>query len=284
MNGLADTERPHTNGTALSAHLVPGTNGESANGHVNGYANGHTNGHTNGDGLNGTNNTNGPHIVPADHLDGTSERSGSVPAPSQDGVPVAICGMAMRLPGGIRDDEALFDFLVNKGDARSVTPADRYNVKAYYDKHGKPGTVITEHGYFLNDVDLGNFDHSMFTLAGAEAELMDPNQRISLEVVREALENSGEEWRGKPIGTYVGLFTEDWSELHHKDSDFYHPYLMMGTLDFALANRISYEYDLKGVSPPVRSHCVSNWRLTNESLASCTRPRVHQQGWDCTRL
>jgi Beta-ketoacyl synthase, N-terminal domain len=171
-----------------------------------------------------------------------SHSNDSVPEP----MPVAICGMAMRLPGGIRDDEALYEFLVNKGDARSVTPPDRYNAEAYYNPNGKPGTVITKHGYFLSDVDFSQFDHSMFTVAAAEAELMDPNQRLILEVVREALERAGESWRGKPIGTYVGMFTEDWQELHHKDSNFFHPYLMMGTLDFALANRISYEYDLRG--------------------------------------
>lgn len=180
----------------------------------------------------------------ADHINGYTQIHSNGPAPEP--VPVAICGMAMRLPGGIRDDEALYEFLVNKRDARSVTPPDRYNVDAYYNPDGKPGTVITKHGYFLNDVDFSQFDHSMFTVAAAEAELMDPNQRLILEVVREALERAGENWRGKPIGTYVGMFTEDWQELHHKDSNFFHPYLMMGTLDFALANRISYEYDLRG--------------------------------------
>lgn len=176
------------------------------------------------------------------HLNG--DRTGI--EPDRASVPVAICGMAMRLPGGIRDDEALYDFLINKKDARSVTPGDRYNAEAYYSPHGKQGTVITKHGYFLSDIDLAHYDHSMFTVAAAEAELMDPNQRLTLEVVREAMERAGENWRGKPIGTYVGMFTEDWQDLHHKESDFFHPSLMMGTLDFALANRISYEYDLRG--------------------------------------
>ncbi|KAL4901000.1 hypothetical protein BDW74DRAFT_182333 [Aspergillus multicolor] len=187
-------------------------------------------------------------------------------SPGTDAVPVAICSMAMRLPGGIRDDEALYQFLVNKGDARSVTPADRYNVDAYYNPNGKPGTVITKHGYFLEDVDFAQFDHSMFTAAAAEAELMDPNQRLVLEVVREALERAGENWRGKPIGTYVGMFTEDWQEIHHKDSNFFHPYLMMGTLDFALANRISYEYDLRGPSVMYKTACSSAGIGLHEAL------------------
>ncbi|KAH8659903.1 hypothetical protein BX600DRAFT_399805 [Xylariales sp. PMI_506] len=174
--------------------------------------------------------------------------------------------MAMRLPGGIRDGETLYEFLVNKGDARCKTPADRYNVEAYYNPHGKHGTMITEHGYFLSDVDYSQFDHSMFTLAAAEIELMDPAQRLVLEVVREALEGAGEDWRGKPIGTYVGMFTEDWQELHRKDSHFNHPYLMMGTLDFALANRISYEYDLRGPSQMYKTACSSAGIGLHEAL------------------
>ena len=229
MNGFGDgishddmTGNKHETGT------------ERTNEHTQSHSNApkHTNGCTKSD-------SNGPEST---HECTNSHGNG----PVSESVPVAICGMAMRLPGGIRDDKALYEFLVNKGDARSVTPPDRYNVDAYYSPHGKKGTLITKHGYFLSDVDFSLFDSSMFNVAAAEAELMDPNQRLVLEVVREALEQAGEKWRGKPIGTYVGMFTEDWQDLHHKDSNFFHPNLVMSSLDFALANRISYEYDLRG--------------------------------------
>ncbi|KAL4970621.1 type I polyketide synthase [Aspergillus stella-maris] len=225
---------------------------------MNGHSNGHANGYPNG-----AVNTNG-------HTDTNGYSSSS----EHESVPVAICSMAMRLPAGIRDDEALYQFLLNKGDARSVTPASRYNIDGYYDPNGKHGTVITKHGYFLDDVDFAQFDHSMFTAAAAEAELMDPNQRLILEVVREALERAGENWRGKPIGTYVGMFTEDWQEMHHKDSNFFHPYLMMGTLDFALANRISYEYDLRGPSVMYKTACSSAGVGLHEALEAIRRGHI----------
>lgn len=213
----------------LSQETPSQTNGQSsAHAHSNGYAK--VNGHSNGNG----------------YVTGNGYANGKGKTDAET-VPVAICGMAMRLPGGIRDDAALYDFLVNKGDARSPTPKDRYNAEAYYNPHGKHGTIITKHGYFLQDIDLSRFDPSMFSFGEAEIGHLDPNQRLILEVVREAFERAGEkEWRGKPIGTYVGLFTEDWQEISHKDSNFYHPYRLMGSLDFSLANRISYEYDLKG--------------------------------------
>lgn len=209
MNGFSAHRDTHVNGAA-SSH-------EQANVYVNGW-------------------TNGVSPKPAQHASRESRH-----------IPVAICGMAMRLPGGIHDERALYDFLINKGDARSVIGEDRYNVDAYYNAYGKHGTISTKHGYFMNDVDFTKFDTSMFTLTAAEAEQVDPNHRLALEVVREAFENAGESnWRGKNIGAYVGMFSEDWQELQHKDTQEYNPYRVLGGLDFALPNRISYEYDLRG--------------------------------------
>ena len=166
---------------------------------------------------------------------------------SQGQVPIAVCGMGMRLPGGIHNDHGLYDFLINKGDARSIVGKDRFNVDAYYSPHGKQGTICTKHGYYVNDVDLSKFDLSMFTLTSAEAEQIDPNQRLVLEVVREAFESAGEtEWSGKNIGVYVGMFSEDWQDLGHKDIQQYNHYRVLGSHDFALPNRVSYEYNLKG--------------------------------------
>src|SRR5215469_15344200 len=53
--------------------------------------------------------------------------------------PVAICGMAMRLPGGIRNSEAFWDVLVNGKDTRGPIPADRYNAQGFTDRIGKKG-------------------------------------------------------------------------------------------------------------------------------------------------
>lgn len=195
-----------------------------SNGNTNGV-NGHTNGHVNGQ-------TNGQTHSTFDTVSGT---------------PVAICGMAMRLPGGIRNDRDLYDFLYHKGDARSVVPEDRYNTEGYYSPDGRHGTINTKKGYFLRDLDYSNLDLSMFTFSAAEAEQLDPNHRLVLEVVREAFENAGEtEWRSKNIGTYSGLFTEDWQEMAHRDNQDYNAHRVLGGTDFALPNRVAYEYDLKG--------------------------------------
>lgn len=161
-------------------------------------------------------------------------------------MPIAICGMGLRLPGGIRSDADLYKFLINKGDARTETPRDRFNIDAYYDPQGRPGSIITKYGYFI-DADMKQFDVSMFGITPAEASQLDFAQRLLLEVVREAFESAGEgDFRGKDIGTFVGGFTEDWGDMRKKDTLDYAPYRLFGRSDFVMANRLAYEYDLKG--------------------------------------
>lgn len=213
------------------------------------FSNCNGNGHKNGLKNNYKGDENGFKSDNNVHLYGHTNGTGIAPdeSPGDKHVPIAICGMGMRLPGGIRNDTALYDFLINKQDARAPTGTTRYNIDAYYSPHSKPGTINTKHGYFLNDIDFSKFDLSMFNMTPAEVERLDPNQRLLLEVVWEAFESSGEiNWRGKNIGSYVGVFAEDWHDLHAKDSNDFAPYQLMGSMDFVLGNRISYEYDLKG--------------------------------------
>ncbi len=160
--------------------------------------------------------------------------------------PIAIIGMAMRLPGGVHDAESFWDLLINKRHGRCRVPADRYNIDAWYGA-GKPGYVGTEYGYFLEDLNLANMDATFWSMTKHEAELMDPQQRLLLEVVYECLENAGaKNWRGQNIGCYVGTFGEDWLDMDGKDSQNTHMYRLTGYADFITANRVSYEFDFKG--------------------------------------
>ncbi|KAF4244021.1 hypothetical protein CNMCM8980_010357 [Aspergillus fumigatiaffinis] len=171
-------------------------------------------------------------------------------------IPIAICGMGMRLPGGIRDSNALYDFLLNKRDARAPVPPDRFNVDGFYNSHGKPGSLCIQQGYWLDDIDLSHFDPSLFSMNRAEIENLDPQQRLLLEVVRETFENAAEtDWRGKKIGCYTASFGEEWSNLHAKDVQNRGFNVATGYMDLFQANRISYEYDLRGPSMTLRVGC-----------------------------
>ncbi|KAF5023550.1 hypothetical protein F66182_4417 [Fusarium sp. NRRL 66182] len=186
---------------------------------------------------------------------------------------MAICGMACRLPGGLASADELWEFLVAKKDARSRVPSSRYNVSAYYSPNPKPGTVATEYGNFLDDsVELGALDTSVFPLKRTELERADPQQRLMMEVAREAFEDAGiVNWKGKPIGCYIGNYGEDWSEMFSKEPQEYGLHRITGTGDFALSNRLSYEFDITGPSVTIRTACSSSLVCLNEACAAISR-------------
>ena len=100
--------------------------------------------------------------------------------------PIAVIGMACRMPGGVYDEASLWHVLNEGIDTIREVPADRWNAREYYDADpDRPGTMSTCAGEFLDDV--AQFDAALFGIAPREAISMDPQQRLMLEVVREHL-------------------------------------------------------------------------------------------------
>ncbi|KAF2113891.1 polyketide synthase 1 [Lophiotrema nucula] len=174
--------------------------------------------------------------------------------------PVAICGMAMRLPGGVRNAEDFWDMLYNKRSGRCLVPKNRYNADAWYGP-GKIGHVASKYGYFLDDVELHHTDASFWTMSKQEIEAMDPQQRLTLEMVYECLQNAGQKpsaLRGARVGVYLGTFEGDWLELDGRDPQHYHMYRLTGYGDYMSANRIHYEFGFTGPSVTIRTACSSS--------------------------
>ncbi|KAF2968204.1 hypothetical protein GQX73_g5355 [Xylaria multiplex] len=228
-------------------------------------ANSTVNGHTNdgiGVTINGTerNNLNG------------AETNGDSQEWLNDG-PIAICGLGLRLPGGIHSGEAFWDVIYHGKDLRSPIPEDRFNVEGFGNSLGNKAAIQTRHGYFL-DEDLGVFDPSFTNMSREELEKTDPQQRKVLEVARECLENAGEtNWRSQPIGVYVGTFGDDWLQSVTRESQFTGGYNLGG--DLMIANRISYEFDLQGPSLVVKTGCSASLIALHEAC------RALQKG-DCS--
>ncbi|KAJ6442338.1 LOW QUALITY PROTEIN: polyketide synthase [Purpureocillium lavendulum] len=256
-------------GTPLNTN---GHSGNEANNNMNGQANGHANRSVNG-------NTNG---YTNGHANGTTHQStwsgqatGAADDPQRPATPepIAICGMSVRLPGGLNTPQQLRDFLLSKKDARGPVPESRYNVSSYHSESRKPGTVGTEYGYFLDEsIDIATVDTSFFTMRRAEVERTDPQQRQMLEVARECIEDAGEKsWKGRPIGCFMGSFGEDWTELFAKEDQQYGLYRITGYGDFMLPNRVSYEMDLMGPSLVVRTACSSALVALHEACLAVSR-------------
>lgn len=169
--------------------------------------------------------------------------------PSGSHTQIAICGIGLRLPGGIRHTDDFWDLLVSGKDARAPIPLSRFNAAGFDNSLGakdKP-TIPQKFGYFLED-DLTNFDSSSFSMGKEELSQCDPQQRLLLEVVHECFEDAGEtSFRGSDTGCYVGTFGDEWAQLQTMESQ--HPgaiYAVTGSTDIFLANRVSYEFGLRG--------------------------------------
>ncbi|KJF61407.1 polyketide synthase [Coccidioides immitis RS] len=256
---IDETHGMNGHGVAIGSDI----NGPITNGHARRTNGLRTNGiSTNTAHMNGNSNTmNGANGVSASNIHSNGQ------------IPIAICGMACRLPGGFATLDELWDFLLAKQDGRCRVPESRYNIETYYSDMKKPGTVSTQYGYFLDEsVDVGALDMSLFTMARSEVERADPQQQLMLEVAHEAFEDAGvTDWRGKTIGTYIGNFGEDWLEMLGRETQPWGIHRISGSGDFVVANRLSYEFDLRGPSMTIRTACSSALVALNEACAAISR-------------
>ena len=129
--------------------------------------------------------------------------------------PIAVIGMACRLPGGIDTPELLWDALLAGADLVTEIPADRWDADELYDpERGVPGKTISRWGAFLDDI--AGFDAPFFRLPDNKAIAMDPQHRLLLETSWEAIERAGiapDSLGGTSTGIFFGLSHDDQTPL-----------------------------------------------------------------------
>ncbi|KAF4992227.1 hypothetical protein FDECE_13779 [Fusarium decemcellulare] len=191
-------------------------------------------------------------------------------APStQPPEPIAVVGSAGRFPGGCNTPSKLWDLLRSPRDLLREVPKERFNIDAFY--HPDPlhhGTTNTRHSYFL-DEDPAKFDAQFFSIPPAEAEAIDPQQRLLMETVYESLCAAGlpmERLRGSNTGVYIGLMCDDWSSMIQKDIDALPTYTGTGTARSILSNRVSYFFDWHGPSMTIDTACSSSLVAVHEAV------------------
>src|SRR5208282_5332696 len=174
--------------------------------------------------------------------------------------PIAIIGMACRLPGGADTTDRFWRLMLDGVCAVGDIPPDRWNGEAWYDPDlSSAGKTATKSGAFLERIDT--FDADYFGIPAREAARMDPQQRLFLEVAIEALDDAGLSERtlaGSRTGVFVASYHNDYAQLQYNDPDAIDLRTLTGTLHSVLANRLSYFLDLRGPSISIDTACSAS--------------------------
>ncbi|PWY72888.1 ketoacyl-synt-domain-containing protein [Aspergillus heteromorphus CBS 117.55] len=186
---------------------------------------------------------------------------------------IAITGMGLRFPGQATSPERFWEMLVRGENAWSPPslPSPREEVHASMSMSmSRENVTQMKGGHFLAQ-DLAAFDAGAFRITKDEAEAMDPQQRILLEVTYEALENAGiplKSIAGSNTAVFVGKFTQDYEALLAKHGTQKGRYSATGTSHAILANRLSYFFDLKGPSVTIDTACSASLVALNQACQS----------------
>ena len=168
---------------------------------------------------------------------------------------VAIVGMAGRYPKA-KNVRELWENLVQGRDCIEDIPADRYERRLQH------GSTSKYRGGFIDDVD--KFDSLFFNISPLEAEMLDPQERLFLEVAWEAIEDAGYypeilglEDGSRNIGVFVGAVWAMYQMLGVEEKHAGNK-IVPNSFLWSIANRVSYWMNLSGPSLTVDTACSSS--------------------------
>ncbi len=173
--------------------------------------------------------------------------------------PIAIIGTACRFPGGADDPQAYWRMLWASTDAISHAPPDRWHTLAAPAHLDSQQQHAVQWGGYLAQVD--QFDAGFFGIAPREANKMDPQQRVLLEVAWEALEAAGQvpaALKGSQSGVFIGISSGDYTTLQFAAPAHLDAYTSSGSALSIAANRLSYLLDWHGPSMAIDTACSSS--------------------------
>ena len=133
---------------------------------------------------------------------------------------LALISMACRFPGA-PDTQTFWQNLVQGRDLLQEIPPTRWDAQRYHDPRpgrGRGGKCATTKGYFLDDV--RHFDAGFFKIPPEDAAVMDPQQRILLELSFEAFSAAGytrEALSGQKIGVFMGITKSDYQKQYRNN-------------------------------------------------------------------
>ncbi|MFJ9903730.1 acyltransferase domain-containing protein [Streptomyces sp. NPDC101152] len=176
------------------------------------------------------------------------------PALADAGEPVAVIGVGCRLPGGVRGPADYWRLLCEGVDATGRVPEERWR-----DFTAFPPADAPARGGYLDDI--AGFDAEFFRVTPREAAVMDPQQRILLEVVQETLDHAAVPagaLAGTATGVFVGVSAPEYGGLTGADPAAVDPWAPAGAALSVTAGRLAYVLDTRGPAMAVDTACSSS--------------------------
>ncbi|GHF08356.1 type I polyketide synthase [Streptomyces morookaense] len=191
-------------------------------------------------------------------------------ATEQSAEPIAVVGMSCRLPGDVASPAQLWDLVAAGTDAISAFPEDRHwPIEELYDADPESPqarrTYVREGGFLSG---AGDFDPAFFGISPREALVMDPQQRLVLELAWEALESAGilpDSLVGERAGVFVGASSNDY-EMLWQGTDQFSQYGITGNTMSVISGRISYALGFHGPALTVDTACSSSLVATHLAM------------------
>nr|WTA00839.1 type I polyketide synthase [Streptomyces sp. NBC_00857] len=179
--------------------------------------------------------------------------------PGKSTARIAVIGMGCRLPGEVDSPADLWRLLTEGRDAVGDPPAGRQEL---WSRDGAEpagdGHTPSRQGGYVSDV--SGFDADFFGVSGREADVLDPQHRLLLEVAWEALEHAGmppDRLAGSLTGVFTGLSYNDYMDgLAGKPQELEGSILTNGHC--VAAGRISYLLGFQGPSLALDTACSSS--------------------------
>lgn len=186
---------------------------------------------------------------------------------------IAIVGIACRMPLA-NSKEAFWANLRDGVDCISEFPSGRRKDTDWIIPSLSSSLLSKERPYwnggFLEDIDL--FDNEFFNIFPTEATLMDPQQRIFLELAHEAFEDAGytaTQLQGSNTGVFIGDVVNEYRKLVVDAS----PSAVVGNISPFIASRVSNFYDLHGPTINVSTTCSTSLVAVH---SACQSLRCHE--------
>lgn len=184
--------------------------------------------------------------------------------------PIAVIGMALRLPGDVHSPERFWQALAAGEDLVGTIPPERWQSDAYRGNGpDEPGTIYDTHGGFLSDIE--SFDAGFFGINAREAACMDPQHRILLELSWEALQRSRidpHSLADSSTGVWLGIANSDYARRLTSDILRIDGYTGIGAAASMAAGHIAYSLGLHGPAEVIDTACSSSLVAVHRAVQS----------------